>query len=144
MKTYLFVGLEAPLFDINHIRISKMRVAVIGGGPAGLVTLKYLITAHEYHAVEPIKAQLFEAKDSIAGTFRYRVYEDAEARSHPFFRNGHLTSFSLSHQNTSQPSLTFASPLMTLNSSPRKDSVSTLRITPQISSYGRTYPSIHV
>jgi dimethylaniline monooxygenase (N-oxide forming) len=60
-----------------------MRVAVIGGGPAGLVTLKYLTTAHEYHVVDPIETRLFEAKDSIAGTFRYRVYEDAEARSHP-------------------------------------------------------------
>ncbi len=55
-----------------------MRVAVIGGGPSGLVTLKYLITAHKQHPVEPIEARLFEARESIAGTFRYRVYEDAE------------------------------------------------------------------
>lgn len=55
-----------------------MRVAVIGGGPSGLVTLKYLLTAHEFHPIEPIEARLFESKDSVAGTFRYRVYEDSE------------------------------------------------------------------
>jgi dimethylaniline monooxygenase (N-oxide forming) len=55
-----------------------MRVAVIGGGPSGLVTLKYLLTAHEFLPVEPIEVRLFESKDEIGGTFRYRVYEDAE------------------------------------------------------------------
>jgi dimethylaniline monooxygenase (N-oxide forming) len=55
-----------------------MRVAVIGGGSSGLVTLKYLLTAHESHPIEPIEAILFEARDSIAGSFRHRVYEDAE------------------------------------------------------------------
>jgi len=55
-----------------------MKVAVIGGGPSGLVTLKYLLTAHEFHPIEPIEARLFEAKETITGTFRYRVYEDAE------------------------------------------------------------------
>jgi dimethylaniline monooxygenase (N-oxide forming) len=55
-----------------------MRVAVIGGGSSGLVTLKYLVTAHKFHSVEPIDAILFEARDSIAGSFRHRVYEDAE------------------------------------------------------------------
>ena len=55
-----------------------MRVAVIGGGPSGLVTLKYLLTAHEFLPVQPIEARLFESKDQIGGTFRYRVYEDAE------------------------------------------------------------------
>ena len=118
-----------------------MRVAVIGGGPAGLVTLKYLITTHEYHAVEPIETRLFEAKDSIAGTFRYRVYEDAEARSHPILQNDHLTSSSLSPPNTSQHSLTFVSHLLTPTSCPRNDSVSILRIMPQLSSFGHTYPS---
>ena len=60
-----------------------MRVAVIGGGPSGLVTLKYLLTAHQFHSVEPIEARLFESKDLIGGTFRYRVYEDAEVVLHP-------------------------------------------------------------
>ena len=56
-----------------------MRVAVIGGGPSGLVTLKYLVTAHElFPGTEPIEARLFEQEDSIGGTFKYRAYEDAE------------------------------------------------------------------
>ena len=55
-----------------------MRVAVIGGGPAGLVTLKYLLSAHEFLTVEPIEVRLFESKAEIGGTFRYRVYEEAE------------------------------------------------------------------
>jgi dimethylaniline monooxygenase (N-oxide forming) len=50
-----------------------MKVAVVGGGPSGLVTLKYLITAHNFLPVEPIEAQ-------IGGTFRYRTHEDAEVR----------------------------------------------------------------
>ncbi len=58
-----------------------MRVAVIGGGPSGLVTLKYLVTAHDFFpGMDPIEAKLFEAQDSIGGTFTYRVYEDAEVR----------------------------------------------------------------
>jgi cation diffusion facilitator CzcD-associated flavoprotein CzcO len=61
-----------------------MRVAVIGGGPAGLVTLKTLITANEsLPGTEPIEAVLFEAQDSIGGTFKYRAYEDAEVNFLP-------------------------------------------------------------
>jgi hypothetical protein len=60
-----------------------MHVAVIGGGPSGLVTLKYLTTAHEFFpGLETIEAKLFEAEDSIGGTFKYRAYENAEVRSH--------------------------------------------------------------
>lgn len=56
-----------------------MRVAVIGGGPSGLVTLKYLNSAHEYFpGMEPIEAKLFESEDSVGGTIKYRDYEDAE------------------------------------------------------------------
>lgn len=55
-----------------------MKVAVIGGGPAGLATLKFLSKAHEYFPIPPIKVQLFEAEAQIGGTFVYRVYEDAE------------------------------------------------------------------
>ncbi|KAK0103069.1 hypothetical protein ONS95_000754 [Cadophora gregata] len=67
-----------------------MRVAVIGGGPSGLVTLKYLITAHEYFpGVDPIEAKLFEAEGSVGGTFKHRAYEDAELVS-----SRQLTTFS--------------------------------------------------
>ncbi|CZS91969.1 related to flavin-containing monooxygenase [Rhynchosporium agropyri] len=66
-----------------------MRVGVIGGGPSGLVTLKYLITAHKFHDIEPIEVRLFESRDSIAGTFKYRVYEDSELVSSKY-----LTTFS--------------------------------------------------
>jgi len=55
-----------------------MRVAVIGGGPSGLVTLKYLLTAHGFLGTEPIEAKLFEAEPDIGGTFLARTYEDAE------------------------------------------------------------------
>lgn len=55
-----------------------MRVAVIGAGPSGLVTLKYLRTAHHFFPVEPIEARLFESESAIGGTFTHRTYEDAE------------------------------------------------------------------
>ena len=55
-----------------------MKVAVVGGGPSGLVTLKYLLTAHEFFPIEPIEARLFENGTAIGGTFKYRAYEDAE------------------------------------------------------------------
>lgn len=59
-----------------------MRVAVMGGGPSGLVTLKYLVTAHEFFpGVQPIEVMLFEAEDSVGGTFKHRTYENAEVRS---------------------------------------------------------------
>ena len=58
-----------------------MRVAIIGGGPSGLVTLKTLITAHEFLPdTKPIEAKLFEQEGSLGGTFKHRVYEDAEVR----------------------------------------------------------------
>lgn len=55
-----------------------MKVAVIGGGPSGLVTLKYLTQAHEYLNCEPVEARLFEYQPQVGGTFSARVYEDAE------------------------------------------------------------------
>lgn len=55
-----------------------MRVAVIGAGPSGLVTLKYLTTAHKFLGCEPIEARLFESEAQVGGTFVARVYEDAE------------------------------------------------------------------
>lgn len=58
-----------------------MKVAVIGGGPGGLATLKFLSTAHQFFNIAPIEARLFEAEDQIGGTFVLRVYEDAEVRN---------------------------------------------------------------
>ena len=55
-----------------------MRVAVIGAGPSGLVTLKYLRSAHEFFNVKSIEVMLFEADDKVGGTFAQRAYEDAE------------------------------------------------------------------
>ena len=55
-----------------------MRVAVIGAGPSGLVTLKYLVNAHRHLLIKPIEARLFEAEFEIGGTFAHRAYEDAE------------------------------------------------------------------
>ncbi|KAK3337641.1 hypothetical protein B0T19DRAFT_448055 [Cercophora scortea] len=66
-----------------------MRVAVIGAGPSGLVTIKYLLTAHQFLNTEPIEAILFEAEDTIGGTFAHRTYEDAELVS-----SKQLTTFS--------------------------------------------------
>lgn len=58
-----------------------MKIAIIGGGPSGLTTLKYLVTAHEYFGgLESIEARLFEAEKDIGGTFRYRTYSDSEVR----------------------------------------------------------------
>ncbi|KAM7190982.1 dimethylaniline monooxygenase [Naviculisporaceae sp. PSN 640] len=55
-----------------------MKVAVIGGGPSGIVTLKYLINAHRSLHTRPIEARLFESEESVGGTFYARTYEDAE------------------------------------------------------------------
>lgn len=59
-----------------------MRVAIIGAGPSGLVTLKYLAEAHEYLGCEPVEARLFEYQPQVGGTFAARVYEDAEVSFH--------------------------------------------------------------
>src|SRR5690606_9363216 len=68
----------------------RMRVAVIGGGPSGLVQLKVLLSAHKHFPLdEPIEVKLFESYDEIGGVFLHHVYEDAELVSSKF-----LTSFS--------------------------------------------------
>ncbi|KOS21847.1 Dimethylaniline monooxygenase 2 [Escovopsis weberi] len=54
------------------------KVAVVGGGPAGLVTLKFLATAHHYFRIPPIQVRCFEAETEIGGIFTHGVYEDAE------------------------------------------------------------------
>ncbi|KAJ4146911.1 hypothetical protein LMH87_001467 [Akanthomyces muscarius] len=66
-----------------------MRVAVIGGGPSGLVTLKYLCEAQHFLGCERVEAVLFEDQTHIGGTFFARAYEDAELVS-----SKQLTSFS--------------------------------------------------
>ncbi|KAK3695718.1 hypothetical protein B0T22DRAFT_418541 [Podospora appendiculata] len=68
-----------------------MRVAVIGAGPSGLVTLKYLLTAHQFLDTEPIEVVLFEAEDAVGGTFAHRTYEEAEAS---LVSSKQLTTFS--------------------------------------------------
>ena len=50
-----------------------MRVAIIGAGPAGLVTCKTMLeAATEEFPFDPV---IFEQEDDIGGTFRYRSYE---------------------------------------------------------------------
>jgi dimethylaniline monooxygenase (N-oxide forming) len=56
-----------------------MRVAVVGAGPSGIVTLKYLLEAQDVFGTEPIDVRLFESDSKIGGTFLARTYEDAEA-----------------------------------------------------------------
>ena len=65
-----------------------MRVAVIGGGPSGLVQLKYLQEARKRFNVD-IEARLFESHDSIGGIFYHHSYEEGEMVSSKF-----LTTFS--------------------------------------------------
>ncbi|KAF2493291.1 dimethylaniline monooxygenase [Lophium mytilinum] len=64
-----------------------LRVAVVGAGPGGLVTLKTLLEASTPE--RPIEARLFEAEENIGGTFQYRSYENAELVS-----SKQLTAFS--------------------------------------------------
>lgn len=57
-----------------------LQVAVIGGGAAGLVTLKYLLEAHKYHPGVDIIVDLYEAHNKLGGVFEYQTYESAEVR----------------------------------------------------------------
>jgi len=67
-----------------------MRVAIIGGGPSGLVQLKTLLSAHQHFpGTEPFECKLFESYDQVGGVFLHHVYEDAELVSSKF-----LTTFS--------------------------------------------------
>ena len=47
-----------------------LRIAVIGGGPSGLVTLKYLKASTDER---PIEVKVFEAEAELGGTFKYRA-----------------------------------------------------------------------
>lgn len=50
-----------------------MKVAVIGAGPAGLVTCKTMLeAASEAFPFDPV---IFEQEGDLGGTFRYRSYE---------------------------------------------------------------------
>lgn len=55
-----------------------LKVAVIGAGASGLVTLKYLLEAHKFFPGADIETRLFEKGDDIGGVFKNQVYEDAE------------------------------------------------------------------
>jgi len=76
-----------------------MRVAVIGGGPSGLVTLKYLIHANRFFSGhEPIEAVLFESASAVVGVYFHHTYEDGEMVSSKF-----LTTFSDFRPRKSDP-----------------------------------------
>ncbi|ROV97386.1 hypothetical protein VMCG_06863 [Cytospora schulzeri] len=66
-----------------------LKVAVIGAGASGLVTLKYLLEAHKFFPGVDIEARLFERGVDLGGVFRNQVYEDAELVSSKY-----LTAFS--------------------------------------------------
>ncbi|KAI5462349.1 hypothetical protein BGZ63DRAFT_383591 [Mariannaea sp. PMI_226] len=66
-----------------------MRVAIIGGGPSGLVQLKVLLEAHQRFPIAPFECKLFESYSKIGGIFFHHSYEDGELVSSKF-----LTSFS--------------------------------------------------
>lgn len=66
-----------------------MRVAIIGGGPSGLVQLKVLLEAHQRFPVVPFEVMLFESHSKIGGIFFHHSYEDGELVSSKF-----LTTFS--------------------------------------------------
>ena len=55
-----------------------MRVAIIGAGPSGLVTLRYLLAAERILGSEPLEVRLFEREEGVGGTFLARTYEDVE------------------------------------------------------------------
>lgn len=57
-----------------------LKVAVIGAGASGLVTLKYLLEAKKFFPGVAIEACLFEKWNDIGGVFKHQVYEDAEVR----------------------------------------------------------------
>ncbi|KAK4180451.1 hypothetical protein QBC36DRAFT_355126 [Triangularia setosa] len=66
-----------------------MRVAVVGAGPSGLMTFKYLLAACDFLATDP---------ESVGGTFAHRTYEDGELVS-----SKQLTTFSGFRLRVSDP-----------------------------------------
>jgi dimethylaniline monooxygenase (N-oxide forming) len=78
--------------------MAPLRVAVIGAGPAGLVTLKYLVHAHEHFDLEePIDARLFASGRTLGGGLA-PAYEDAEMVSSKY-----LSAFSDFRLPASEP-----------------------------------------
>jgi hypothetical protein len=114
-----------------------MKVAVIGGGPGGLTTLKHLLTVHKYQDVKPIEAKLFESQESIGGTFRYLVWEESEVISILLQLLETLMTYSLYPQNTLLLSLIFAFLWMNLPFSLPSDTANISKITQLTSNYGR-------
>lgn len=56
-----------------------LKVAIIGAGPSGLVTARFLLHAHTFFpGVPPIDVTIFEQSDRVGGAFQLRVYEGAE------------------------------------------------------------------
>lgn len=66
-----------------------MRVAIIGGGPSGIVQLKVLTEAHRRFSVAPFEIRLFESHHRLGGIFAHHSYEEAELVSSKY-----LTAFS--------------------------------------------------
>jgi hypothetical protein len=85
------------------------KIAIVGAGPAGLVTLKYLLTSHHFLGNEPVEVKLFEAEDGVGGTFYARMYENGEVSMLLIVYCS--SSFSLGTVN-SLPSSSFASILV--------------------------------
>lgn len=54
----------------------RVSTLVIGGGPAGLVALKYLV--EQFPSSDDESPLLVEMEGDIGGTFRWRGYENAE------------------------------------------------------------------
>ncbi|KAK5655316.1 hypothetical protein OQA88_5883 [Cercophora sp. LCS_1] len=75
-----------------------MKVAIIGAGPSGLITLKYLLNSHLALGTEPVEAKVFESEDGVGGTFYARMYEDGELVS-----SKQLTCFSDFRAGDSEP-----------------------------------------
>lgn len=66
--------------DTTPTSSMPLRVAVVGGGASGLVTLKHLVEAYRYFPGVDIQADLFDANDELGGVFKYHTYESAEVR----------------------------------------------------------------
>ncbi len=72
------LGISPSLDTVNNLCHMTMRVAVIGAGPSGLVTLKYLLAAEQALGTAAVEVRLFESEAGVGGTFFSRMYEDAE------------------------------------------------------------------
>lgn len=83
----------SPDLSLDHQQVISMttglKVAIIGGGPSGLVTLKTLLELQDRHDDVKVQVSLFEAEDAIGGTFKYRAYQNARLVS-----SKQLTAFS--------------------------------------------------